>query len=365
MEKWLAIGSLVLTMTFVWVVWDASHEEWHAYQKTYYRLVLDRAQNEAQREWARGQRMEVKQLEPKDVGGIERCMTCHLAVDNPAFEGAPEPFRKHSDLLESHPPQRFGCVVCHEGEGRAVTTLEAHGQGEIVAKPLLKGDYLQALCYNCHGEKTLPPEATKAVLRGRELMNRYLCLGCHKIDGEGGEEGPDLSTVGSRRNWLWLYAHLVRPQGVVVGSTMPVFALNREQIKDISIHLMTLLDSPDQMFNSTLGAKRKAESYEPGWLEGEDSKKKKDFPGGEAIGEFQYDGEALFRGAGCSLCHSIGIYGGDVGPPLTYIGRKREPENLEKLLRDPEQVLPGGKMPLLYLNELQVKALAAYLSTLN
>lgn len=54
-----------------------------------------------------------------------------------------------------------------------------------------------------------------------------------------------------------------------------------------------------------------------------------------------------------------------MGPALTYIGRKRKTEELERLLRDPEEVLPGGKMPQLYLNDEQIKTLAAYLSTLQ
>lgn len=365
MERWLALASLVLTLILGWVVWDASHQEWKGYQRTYYRLALLRAQNEAQKEWARGQRLEVKQLQAKELGMVERCVTCHLAIDNPMFRHVPEPFRKHSSLLESHPPQRFGCVVCHGGEGRAVTTLEAHGQGGVLAKPLLRGDYIQAACYNCHGEKTLPPEAIAVVVRGRQLVNRYLCLGCHQINGEGGEEGPDLSTVGSRRNWLWLYAHLAKPQAVVVGSTMPVFPLSREEIKDITIYLMTLLDSQDQLGNTPLGAKRVAESYQPERPEEEGSKEKVSFPEAETAGKFPYDGRALFRGAGCSLCHSIGKTGGEVGPALTHIARKRKAEELERLLRDPEQVLPGGKMPQLYLNEQQIKGLVTYLNALQ
>ncbi|MFQ5917434.1 MAG: c-type cytochrome, partial [Candidatus Binatia bacterium] len=345
MERWLVFSSLVLTIVLGWVVWDASHQEWKGYQRTYYRLALLRAQNEAQKEWAQSQRLEIKQLQPKERGTVERCVTCHLAVENPMFRRAPEPLREHPSLLKSHLPMRFGCVVCHGGEGRAVTSPEAHGQGTVLAKPLLKGHYMQAACYNCHGEKTLPLEAIEAVVRGRGLVNRYLCLGCHRINGEGGEEGPDLSTVGSQRNWPWLYAHLARPQGVVPGSTMPVFPLSRDEIRDITVYLMTLLDSRDRLRNTPLGATRDVRSDETRWPEEAESKEEMSLPEGEALREFQYDGRALFRGAGCSLCHSIGVEGGEVGPALTYIARKLKPEDLRRLLKDPGQVLPGGKMP--------------------
>lgn len=361
MEKWVAAVSLALAVVFGWVVWDALQPEWIRYEKTYYHFVLHNARSKAQNEWARSQVLEVKQLQPREFETVERCVTCHLAIDNPMFRDAPEPFRQHNSLLQSHPPERFGCVVCHGGKDRAVTTLEAHGEESILATPLLRGDYLQAACYNCHGSSTLPPEATAAVLHGRQLMNRYLCLGCHQIDGEGGGEGPDLSRVGSQRNWLWLYAHLARPQAITVGSTMPIFPLGRGGIKDITIYLMTLVDSRDPRRNTSLRASRVAEAYRPERSLREQSP----VAGAELASLFQYEGSVLFRGAGCILCHSIGNTGGEVGPALTYIGRKRNAEVLEKLLKNPDEVLPGGKMPQLYLNDQQVKAIAGYLSSLQ
>ncbi len=362
MEKWLGAFGLLLTLVLGWTMWDASQQEWKRYQVAYYAEAVRLAQKGTQRDWARNLRIEIRQLQLNGDATVERCVTCHLAYDNPGFKDFPEPLRTHSSILESHPVQRFGCVACHGGEGRAVTTLEAHGQGHITAKPLLTGKYMQATCYNCHGAKTLPPAGTSSVVRGRQLVNRYMCLACHKIDGEGGEEGPDLSTVGSHRSWVWLYAHTLRPQGVVPGSTMPVFLLNRDEIRDITIYLMTLLDSRGRLRYLPLLAKRVAKELPE---DKGDAAEEKGKPGQRKIENgfaFEYDGEALFVGAGCRLCHTIDIEGGEVGPSLTYIGLKRDSENLEKLLKDPEEILPGGKMPQLYLNDLQIKALVQYLS---
>jgi mono/diheme cytochrome c family protein len=147
---------------------------------------------------------------------------------------------------------------------------------------------------------------------------------------------------------------------MVAGSTMPVFPLNRDEIQDITIYLMTLLDNRDRARYLPLLAKKAAmepapEKTLPTPEEG---------PAQRASGtlvEFNYDGKRLFTGAGCVLCHTIEASGGEVGPALTYIGRKRSAENLERLLKDPEEILPGGKMPQLYLNSLQIKALVRYL----
>lgn len=362
MERWLGLSGIVLTLILGWTVWDASQQEWEHYQQTYYSQAIRLAQKRTQKEWASSLRTEIKQLQINGHTTVERCVTCHLGYDNPAFQNFVAPLRTHSALLKNHSAERFGCVVCHGGEGRAVTTLEAHGQGGVTAKPLLKGKYMQAVCYNCHGLKTLPPQATASVVHGRQLVNQYMCLGCHKIDGEGGEEGPDLSIVGSHRTWLWIYAHTARPQGVVSGSTMPVFSLSRDEIQDITIYLMTLLDSRDRARYLPLLAKRVVRELS---ADQPSASRPRDDPEQRAVASqiaYQYDGEKLFQGAGCSLCHTIDIRGGEVGPALTYIGRKRNAQNLERLLKDPEDILPGGKMPQLYLNDLQIKELARYLS---
>jgi hypothetical protein len=355
-ERLLPWASAVLAAVFAWVVWDARPKEWPTYQRQYYERLAELARTPAQRRWARSQRIELLQVEPSEIGGIERCPTCHLAVEDPAFEDGREPLRRHSPLLESHRPERFGCVACHEGEGRAATALEAHGYGTVRARPLLRGAYLQAACFRCHGESTLPEAEIASVLRGRALTNRMNCLACHSLAGEGGEEGPDLAGVGSRRNWLWLYAHLARPQAVTVGSTMPLFHLGRDEIRDITIYLMTLraprdpwrVEAPrrDQAASATRRT-RWAPSREPSAAPSPD---------------FVPDGRALFGGLGCRFCHRLGNRGGEVGPTLTYIGRRRSPEELQRLLRDPEDVLPGGRMPRLSLREEEVTALARFLS---
>lgn len=362
MEKWLGALGLTLTVVLGWTLWDASVQEWQRYQGAYYHEAIRRAQKGAQKAWASNLRTEIKQLQLNGDTAVERCVTCHLGYDNPAFQSFIAPLRTHSAILKSHPVERFGCVVCHGGEGRSVTTLEAHGEGEVAAKPLLRGKYMQAACYNCHREKTLPPQATASVVRGRQLVNRYMCLACHKINGEGGEEGPDLSTVGSQRSWTWIYAHTVRPQGVVAGSTMPVFPLKRDEIQAVTIYLTTLLDSRDRLRYLPLLAERVVRELP---AEERLATLKSDDPEQlniESQIAFGYDGKKLFHGVGCNICHTIDISGGEVGPALTYIGRKRNSENLSRLLKDPDEILPGGKMPQLYLNDLQVKALVRYLS---
>jgi hypothetical protein len=60
------------------------------------------------------------------VPRIDRCQTCHMGIDNPAYAEAPQPFRTHPNLElyvapESLSSRRLRLYFCHEGRGRAIT----------------------------------------------------------------------------------------------------------------------------------------------------------------------------------------------------------------------------------------------------
>jgi cytochrome c2 len=87
-------------------------------------------------------------------------------------------------------------------------------------------------------------------------------------------------------------------------------------------------------------------------------------------------GGALIRQNGCGSCHLIpGIEDatGDVGPPLTAVGRRiylagvvrNTPDGMVTWLRDPQAVVPGNAMPNMQLDERDARDIAAYLYTLR
>jgi cytochrome c2 len=391
MKRLLFVLGAVLAAMLVALVWEAENPEWKEYQRTFFAAGAARAQSDAAREWYRQQRVGIREIRVDALRRVDRCTTCHLGVDDPNFVGAPEPFRTHSSLLTSHPPAKFGCTVCHNGRGRAVTTLAAHGDSEEAPSRLWRGVYLQAACYLCHGETTpstslraegsgqaLPPDSIAAVLEGRKAINQLRCLRCHQIRGEGESEGPELSAVASRRDWVEMYAHLLNPQAMSPGSTMPDFPLTRAQAEAITAYLLTLQGPGREVYDARylareVGSQGAEEPRSKGaWGQGS---------GGELTSAplhprtsaplpregvmFRYDGRALFVGLGCTYCHRVGVAGGEVGPPLTHIGRVRDLDWLRRWLRDPAAVLPGGTMPRLYLNDAQVEAVAGYLATLR
>ncbi|HZI27105.1 MAG TPA: c-type cytochrome [Gemmatimonadaceae bacterium] len=55
----------------------------------------------------------------------------------------------------------------------------------------------------------------------RLLKDHLPCLGCHKLNGDGGTIGPDLTTVRERRSPAYIAAMINDPQRVVPGAAMP------------------------------------------------------------------------------------------------------------------------------------------------
>jgi mono/diheme cytochrome c family protein len=76
-------------------------------------------------------------------------------------------------------------------------------------------------------------------------------------------------------------------------------------------------------------------------------------------------GQAAFKNNGCYGCHMIGKFGTPIGPDLSTVGRKYDRDYLARWLRDPAMQRPSAHMPALELTDADVRALAAYLSTLR
>lgn len=53
------------------------------------------------------------------------------------------------------------------------------------------------------------------------IRDRLPCLGCHKLDDDGGIIGPDLSVVGDRRSADFIRRMITDPQGTLPGTRMP------------------------------------------------------------------------------------------------------------------------------------------------
>ncbi|MBE7560437.1 c-type cytochrome [bacterium] len=239
-----------------------------------------------------------------ELGTVDRCITCHPGVDDPRMTDQPQPYRAHSgDYLIHHPPEKFGCTVCHRGQGRALTFEEAKAVGHHWDYPLLPPEYTQSSCGLCHTGPEVEHRGGEVYALGERLFGEKGCRACHRLSGRGGSLGPALDGVGMKvRGQLpmagvsgehtlpqWLAEHFDSPQRVVPGSLMKPPQLSREENTALTVYMLSLQNR--DLPRSYLSPEKHREYY-------------------LAARPAPASGEALFSQF-CSPCHDtgeIGIY---------------------------------------------------------
>lgn len=280
-------------------------------------------------------RAEVQQFLLDSLGHVDRCTSCHIASTRPGFEKAPEPLRSHvGRYLEEHPPERFGCTICHGGQGRATRLPAAHGAVAHWRQPLLSGDLVGARCAICHRGEDVPAEPYARA--GRRLFLEAGCHGCHEVEGVSAPRiGPPLANIGRKVRPQWLAWWLRDPKAYLPRTRMPNFLLGDQEIADISAFLL----SPTA--DSTAIPLTIAPSSS------------------EAIKR----GDTLFKESRCVTCHALNGRGGVIGPDLARVSSKIRPDWLRSFLHEPARLHPGTKMPRYRFSDRELTDLVAYVSS--
>ena len=90
---------------------------------------------------------------------------------------------------------------------------------------------------NLYGVKRTDP----GIAHGQTLFANLGCAGCHRIHGNGGAIGPDLSYEGDARpDREWHVKHFHDPQSVSPGSIMPKFPLTDAELQDLTSYMLSL-----------------------------------------------------------------------------------------------------------------------------
>ncbi|GJL55608.1 MAG: cytochrome b [Nitrospirales bacterium] len=85
------------------------------------------------------------------------------------------------------------------------------------------------------------PKSDPSVVQGQKLFVQHHCAACHRIHGEGGKVGPDLSYVGNRRpDRAWHLRHFTDPQSVSPGSIMPKLHLSDQDKNNLASYMLSL-----------------------------------------------------------------------------------------------------------------------------
>jgi len=206
----------------------------------------------------------VYQIQLPEFHRTDRCITCHMAINGALIDSMQEPFLPHpGTYLEAHPVKRFGCTICHGGQGQALDKRDAFAQNPRNAwdQPVLDPPFIESSCGKCHlslfsADSVL--KNTRVLIEGWSIFLREGCLGCHKARDVGGILGPDLTAQGDKsrheynfRNIQgkqtisnWLEQHFKDPEMVSPGSRMLQYDLPERELVALATLVMSL-SNPD------------------------------------------------------------------------------------------------------------------------
>ena len=159
----------------------------------------------------------IVQINVAEANIVDRCESCHMGAREPlkitpaalTSKGDKKPdeyanaFMSHPmpELLKTHDPDKFGCSPCHQGNGRATTSIEkAHGNYEHWLWPLFPRENAQAGCQTCHSADMVLVSGDvqfATINAGKDLFRLRGCNGCHRYEGYD-KEPEDLNSIGQQ-----------------------------------------------------------------------------------------------------------------------------------------------------------------------
>jgi len=392
-------GNVILFGLLIAAIGKDTFRPWMPYQRKYRDMQVAAEPAPEAKEIIRSRPIEIKQTILTDLGQVDRCITCHQGMDPLATPSLindfkENPFKSHpGDFLKNHPPEKFGCVICHGGQGLSTTFVDAGHTpkneeqralwrkkydwepAEHWDRPMLADPFIQASCVKCHGNFESVPGLDVAA-RGKKLMAEHGCIGCHQWHGEGGPISVDLAEETANKpltridfshtgldpedstllNWIRLH-FLVNPWKLTPGdpeahfnkepiapSGMPDFSgeLSKEDATALTTYIL-----------SAQSATIPHEYYIPG-------PKAETFESVRGKGKVAA-GKWVFDKYGCSGCHGLnGVggrqnfnYQGGVEPDLTKTVPNYTRDELRKKIQQGVPIVnkedPKGATPPLYM----------------
>jgi cytochrome c551/c552 len=361
-----------------------------------------------------------------DLGGMtkvarfDRCRTCHGMIESiddtvttsvaGAFphgkksEGKFEhPYSSHPRLdlylgsTSAHPLPKFGCTVCHEGQGSGTSFQNASHTPDNPVKmeewahehkwfdnhfwehPMHPKRFQESSCIKCHVNivelgvnKKYGPTAPK-VFRGHQLVQKFGCFGCHEISGFEGTKivGPDLRLEPSTPEEA---AEIAKDPSLVAGKMRKVGPSLRHLAAKVDAGFVANWTEEPKRFRPTT---RMPQFFK---LDNQNDHLAGQYNPVEIAAMTHYlltkssaldtltpaagykpnaeRGQEFFATKGCVVCHShsdVPALQADFGPDLSKISAKLKAGQvgfdwLYTWIREPERHHPRTKMPHLFLD---------------
>ena len=328
---------------------------------------------------------------------FDRCRTCHLGIDKveagnvPSFPHGkpdgkkpvdwvaenkyPHPYSTHPNpdlyltATSPHPVSRFGCTICHDGNGSGTSFQNAehgpnspHDAREWKKKhhyhsnhfweyPMQPKRLLQSGCIKCHHqveELGVNPKygaSAPTVYKGFRLIQQYGCFGCHPVNGfeRGKSIGPDMRLEPNYTESALQFRFLTKSwEKSETASGFSVSAAKE--------YLAQIIDSPEdsesarsklvEMIQKDLQAKKDAQkklAVQRVTAAQRAAMKRK-------IDASHLPDEALALGASFKSVENPGIYR-KVGPSLRSVRQKTSRAFLRYWTEEPKRFRPTTRMP--------------------
>ncbi len=173
------------------------------------------------------------QLSPEELAGIgyfrqERCESCHNLL-----EGEPKP----GPTLATVPVRRSAAWMIEHFKNPSQMIPGSNmppirlSDSELNA---LSAFLLKLTPENVRTVADAPPE----IVEGAHVYVTNGCGGCHKVNGIGGEMGPSLNGLASRRSKEWVEKHFLHPRALSPKTIMPPYKFSPAEQTAILLYLL-------------------------------------------------------------------------------------------------------------------------------
>ncbi len=183
----------------------------------------------------------------KDLWDTSNCMGCHTIMGEGAYY-APELTKVYerrgpqfikamlNDPESMYPGQRkmkkYGFT--EKEMDSLVAFLKWIGEMDLNGFPA-KPDLMLTAVSN-----STKPSESLAKASNRPMVFNQMCIACHQLEGQGGNIGPSLDGIGSRRDQAFISNWLKDPEAIKPGTKMPKLPLSESDVLELSAFLSQL-----------------------------------------------------------------------------------------------------------------------------
>jgi nitric oxide reductase subunit C len=175
------------------------------------------------------------------------------------------------------------------------------------------------------------------VVRGKQVIHKYVCMDCHTILGDGTQYAPELGRAAISRDDAFLQAYVKNASGINPSSGMPAFKhMTDQEAQDLVafLNFTSKVNLPEDLWAEM---KANHDPYDPRAYEEKtnpffrsywpprpmSADKKAAAPATTSADPLVAEGAKLFhqnKVASCNTCHKVGGEGGAIGPDLSTVG---------------------------------------------